>query len=100
MPRRERRSITCVSRPCLGTNHYIVLSKKPPHTNAGKTFIDFFLGEESMRIMAKNGEVVNRKGVYPPIAAIDKVKMLEMEDFDTNGFAEKRKEYQKIFSRQ
>ena len=83
----------------LGTNHYIVLSKRAPHTNSGKTFIDFFLGEESMRIMAKNGESVNRQGVYPPIPDIEKVKVIEMEDFDTNGFAEKRKEYQKIFFR-
>ena len=52
-----------------------------------------------MRIMAKNGESVNRKGVYPPIPEIDKVKLLDMEDFDTKGFAEKKKEYQKIFAR-
>jgi iron(III) transport system substrate-binding protein len=84
----------------LGTNHYIVLSKRAPHTNAGKAFIDFFLGEESMRIMAKNGEVVNRQGVYPPIPDIEKVKVLEMEDFDTAGFAEKRKEFQRIFIQQ
>ncbi|HEX4987318.1 MAG TPA: extracellular solute-binding protein [Candidatus Binatia bacterium] len=83
----------------LGTNHYIVLSKRASHANAGKAFIDFFLGDESMKIMAKNGESVNRKGVYPPIPDIEKVKVIEMEDFDTNGFAEKRKEYQKIFLR-
>ena len=47
----------------------------------------------------KNGESVNRRGVYLPIADIEKVKVIEMEDFDTNGFAEKRKEYKKIFSR-
>lgn len=83
----------------MGTSHYITLSKKAPHTNAGKAFIDFFLGDESMRIMAKNGESVNRQGVYPPIPGIDKVKLLDMEDFDTKGFAEKKKEYQKIFMR-
>jgi len=83
----------------FGSSHYILMSKRAPHTNAGKTFIDFFLGDESMRIMAKNGESVNRKGVYPPIPDIEKVKVIEMDDFDTNGFAEKRKEYQKIFLR-
>ena len=83
----------------MGSSHYITLSKKAPHTNAGKAFIDFFLGDESMRIMAKNGESVNRTGVYPPIPGIDKVKLLDMEDFDTQGFAEKKKEYQKIFMR-
>ncbi len=83
----------------MGSSHYLTLSKKAPHTNAGKAFIDFFLGDESMRIMAKNGESVNRKGVYPPIPEIDKVKLIDMEDFDTKGFAEKKKEYQKIFMR-
>jgi len=83
----------------MGTSHYITLSKRAPHTNGGKAFIDFFLGDESMKIMAKNGESVNRKGVYPPIPEIDKVKLLDMEDFDTKAFAEKKKEYQKIFAR-
>ncbi len=44
-----------------------------------------------MKIMAKNGESVNRKGAYPPIPEIDKVKLLDMEDFDTKGFAERKK---------
>ena len=30
----------------------------------------------------------------------EKVKVLEMEDFDTAGFAEKRKEFQRIFIQQ
>jgi hypothetical protein len=50
-------------------------------------------------LSGKNGESVNRKGVYPPIPEIDKVKLLDMENFDAKGFAEKRKEYQKIFMR-
>jgi iron(III) transport system substrate-binding protein len=83
----------------IGNTHHITLSKKAPHSNAGKAFIDFFLGEESMKILAKNGESVNRKGVYPPIPEIDKVNLLDMENFDAKGFAEKRKEYQKIFMR-
>ena len=49
--------------------------------------------------MAKNGESVNRTGVYPPIPDIEKVKLIAMEDFDVKGFAEKKKEYQKIFFR-
>ncbi len=81
----------------MGNSHYIVLSKKARHPNAGKAFIDFFLGEESMRIMARNGESVNRKGVYPPIPDIEKFKMIEMEDFDTKGFAEKKRTIRKSF---
>jgi len=85
--------------PMMGQSHYITLSKRAPHPNGGKAFIDFFLGDESMKILAKNGESVNRKGVYPPIPEIEKVKVLDMEDFDAQGFAEKKKEYQKIFAR-
>jgi hypothetical protein len=52
-----------------------------------------------MRTMAKNSESVKRKGVYPPAPEIDKVKLLDMEDFDTKGFAEKKNEHQNIFMR-
>jgi hypothetical protein len=48
--------------------------------------------------MAKNGASVTQ-GICPPTPEIDKVKLLDMEDFDTKGFAEKKKEYQKVFMR-
>ncbi|MBI2997598.1 MAG: extracellular solute-binding protein [Deltaproteobacteria bacterium] len=83
----------------LGDGHYAPLSNKAPHPNAGKTFIDFFLGDESMNIMAKMGEFVNRKGVFPPLPDADKIQFVEMLDLDTKGFAEKKKEYAKIFLR-
>ena len=81
----------------LGDGHYAPLSNKAPHPNAGKAFIDYFLGEESMTIMAKMGEFVNRKGVYPPLPDADKIQFVEMLDLDKKTFAEKKKEYTKIF---
>jgi iron(III) transport system substrate-binding protein len=81
----------------MGDGHYLPLSAKAPHPNAGKAFIDFFLGEEGMTIMAKMGEFVNRKGVLPPLPDADKIQFVEMIDLDTKGFAEKKKEYTKIF---
>ena len=51
----------------LGDASYLSLYHKAPHPNAAKAFIDFFLDEESMNLMAKAGEFVNRKGVYPPV---------------------------------
>ena len=83
----------------LGDGHYAILSNKPPHPNAGKAFVDFFLGEESMRILAKMGEFVNRKGIYPPLPDADKIQFVPMEDFSMNEYAEKRKEFQKMFMR-
>jgi iron(III) transport system substrate-binding protein len=81
----------------LGDGHYLGLNAKAPHVNAGKAFIDYFLGEESMTIMANFGEFVNRKGVYPPIPGADKIGFVEMNDLSKEQFAEKKKEYTKIF---
>jgi iron(III) transport system substrate-binding protein len=81
----------------MGDGHYIPLSAKPAHPNAGKAFIDFFLGDEGMNIMAKMGEFVNRKGVFPPLPDADKIQFVEMLDLDTKAFAEKKKEYTKTF---
>jgi hypothetical protein len=52
-----------------------------------------------MTMLAKQGEFVNRKGVYPPIAGSDKIQFVEMYDLDAKAFAQKKKEYQEIFSR-
>jgi iron(III) transport system substrate-binding protein len=81
----------------MGDGHYITLSNKAPHSNAGKAFIDYFLGDDGMNIMAKMGEFVNRKGVFPPLPDADKIQFVEMLDLDTKTFLEKKKEYTKTF---
>jgi iron(III) transport system substrate-binding protein len=83
----------------MGDGHYLTLSNKAPHPNAGKALIDYFLGPESMSALAKLGEFVNRKGIYPPLADADKIQFVEMHDLNSKQFAEKKKEYQKIFLR-
>ena len=81
----------------LSLGQYIALSSKASRPNSGKAFIDFFLGDESMRMLAKQGEFVNRKGIYPSLPDADKIQAVEMDDFDAQGFKEKTQEYQKIF---
>jgi iron(III) transport system substrate-binding protein len=81
----------------LGDASYLSLFHKAPHPNAAKAFIDFFLDEESMSIMAKAGEFVNRKGVYPPVPDADKIQFVEMDDLGEKVYAEKRKEFHKLF---
>ncbi|HEY1371377.1 MAG TPA: extracellular solute-binding protein [Candidatus Binatia bacterium] len=81
----------------MGDGHYLALGAKAPHPNAGKAFIDYFLGEESLRIMANIGEFVNRKGIYPPLPDADKIKVVEMVPMDEKAFKEKMQEYRKIF---
>lgn len=81
----------------MGDGQSITLGAKPPHSNAGKAFIDFFLGEEGLRLMAGIGEFVTRKGIYPPLPDADKIEMVEMDDMDKKAYAEKMQEYRKIF---
>ena len=83
----------------MGDGHYLTLGSKAPHPNAGKALIDFFLSQESMSLIAKLGEFVNRKGVYPPLPDADKIQFVGMYDLDPKQFAEKKKEYQQIFLR-
>ncbi len=81
----------------MGDGHYLALDNKAPHPNAGKALIDFFLDDESMNMMAKLGEFVNRKGIYPPLPDADKIQFVEMVDLGTKEFKEKKDEYTKIF---
>ena len=81
----------------MGDGQSVALGAKAPHPNAGKAFIDFFLGEEGLRLMAGIGEFVTRKGIYPPLPDADKIEMVEMDELDQKGFAEKMTEYKKIF---
>lgn len=81
----------------LGHGHYVALNNRAPHPNAGKAFIDFFLGDESMKVIAAMGEFVGRKGIYPSLPDADRIQVVEMDELDMAGFAEKRKEYSKLF---
>jgi iron(III) transport system substrate-binding protein len=81
----------------MGDGHGIALAAKAPRVNAGKAFIDYFLGEEGLKIMAGVGEFVTRKGIYPPLPGADKIELVEMIDMDKKGYKEKMAEYRKIF---
>ena len=81
----------------MGDGHAVALGAKAPHPNAGKAFLDFFLGEEGLKIMASVGEFVTRKGIYPPLPDADKIELIEMVDLDKQAYAEKMAEYRKIF---
>ena len=84
----------------MGDGQAIALGAKAPHPNAGKAFIDFFLDEEGLKIMASIGEFVTRKGIYPPLPDADKIELVEMVDMDKKAYAEKMAEYKKIFLQQ
>lgn len=81
----------------LGDSHYVGISNKASHPNAAKAFVDFFLNDESMKIMAGRGEFVNRKGIYPPLKDAEKIEFVPMDHLGMKGFAEKKDEYKRLF---
>lgn len=83
----------------LGDSHFAVMSNKAPHPNAAKAFIDYYLDDESMKILAQSGEFANRKGIYPPLPGADKIQYVRMEVLDAKAFEDKKKEYGKLFLR-
>lgn len=81
----------------MGDGQSISMANKAPHVNAGKAFVDFFLGDESLKIMANIGEFVTRKGIYPPLPDANKIQLVDMVEMDKEAFAQKMAEYKKIF---
>jgi iron(III) transport system substrate-binding protein len=81
----------------MGDGQSITLAAKGPHVNAGKAFIDYFLGEGSLKIMANIGEFVTRKGIYPPLPDANKIQLVDLIDMDKDAFTQKMAEYRKIF---
>jgi iron(III) transport system substrate-binding protein len=81
----------------MGDGQSITLAAKGPHPNGGKAFIDYFLGDESLKIMANIGEFVTRKGIYPPLPDANKIQLVDMIEMDKEAFAQKMAEYKKIF---
>jgi ABC-type Fe3+ transport system substrate-binding protein len=83
----------------LGDPDFAVLSNKAPHPNAGQAFIDYYLDDENMKVLAQSGEFANRNGIYPQIDGADKIHYVQMDHLDAKAFEEKKKEYGKIFRR-
>jgi iron(III) transport system substrate-binding protein len=85
----------------LGDGNFIGLTTKAPHPNAAKLYIDYFLGQESMEIMAKVGEFVNRRGVYPPISGAEQVvsRFVQMIEMSAEDYSRKKEEYRQTFRR-
>ena len=69
---KRRASRVCKTRENAGRHSLCRTGQKAPHPNAGKAFVDFYLDDEAMKILAQSGEFVNRKGIYPPLPGTTK----------------------------
>jgi len=90
-----------VSQPMMGTPRGIGIAAKAPHPNAARLFVDYWLSKEAMKIMADQvGEYVLAPGVYPPIAGIDKAKVIPIRELSDEEIKKWGAEFKKIFAKQ
>jgi len=89
-----------VSQPMMGTPRAIGITAKAPHPNAARLFVDYWLSKDAMKIMADQvGEYVLAPGVYPPISAIDKAKVIPIRELSDDEIRKWGAEFKKIFAK-
>jgi iron(III) transport system substrate-binding protein len=82
----------------LADGHQIGIQAKAPHPNAARLFEDFCISHEGMEILAKEGEFVTAKGLYPPIKDADKIKVVEMDEMDQKEYRKWSAEMRRLFA--
>jgi len=66
-----------VKQPLLGTPRGMAISASAKNPNAAKLFMDFWLSQKAMGMLATDvGEYVLAPGVFPPIDGMDKAKVI------------------------
>lgn len=81
----------------LADSHQVGIQAKAPHPNAARLFEDFFISREGMEILAKEGEFVTAKGMYPPIKDAEKVQAVPMHELDAAEYRKWAAEVRKLF---
>lgn len=81
----------------LADGHQIGIQAKAPHPSAARLFEDFFISREGMQILAKEGEFVTAKGLYPPIKDADKIHPIEMDEMDRREYKKWSDEMRRLF---
>jgi iron(III) transport system substrate-binding protein len=82
----------------LGTPRGIAVAANAPHPEAAKLFVDYWLSQNAMQLLAdKVGEYVLAPGVFPPIDGISKVKVLPIRSLSNEEISNWGKEFHKIF---
>jgi iron(III) transport system substrate-binding protein len=87
-----------MEQPLLGTPRGIAIASGSPHPAAARLFFDTWLSKESAKILAeKVGEYVLYPGVYPPIAGIEKARVLPIRELSDDEIRHWAAEFKKIF---
>jgi iron(III) transport system substrate-binding protein len=87
-----------VEQPLLGTPRAIAVTSKAPHPNAARLFVDYWLSDKAMGVLAKDvGEYVLAPGVYPPIDGMDKATVMPIRDLSDEEIQKWGDQFKTIF---
>lgn len=88
-----------VDQPLMGTPRGISVTASAKHPNAARLFVDYWLSRDAMKMLAdKVGEYVLYPDVYPPIAGIEKAKVLPIRELPDEEIRRWGAEFKKIFA--
>ena len=84
--------------PVMGTPRGIAIASAAPHPNAAKLFVDYWLSRDAMKTLAEDvGEYVLHPGIFPPIAGMDKAKVIPIRELSDDEIRHWGGEFKKIF---
>ncbi len=87
-----------LSQPLMGTPRAIAVSSTAPHPNAAREFVDYWLSQKAAGMLARDvGEYVLAPGVYPPIAGMDKAKVIAIRELSDEEIKKWGAEFKTIF---
>lgn len=88
-----------IEQPLMGTPRAIAVTSSAPNPDGAKAFMDYWLSEEAMSILAKEvGEYVLAPGIFPPIDGINKAEVLAIRELSDEEIQQWGAEFKKIFS--
>ncbi len=74
------------------------MTSKAPHPDAARAFVDYWLSQKAMGMLAKDvGEYVLAPGVHPPIDGMDKARVIAIRELSDDEIRKWGAEFKKIF---
>ncbi len=88
-----------VAQPLLGTPRAIAVTSSAPNPDSAKAFIDYWLSDEAMSILAEDvGEYVLAPGIFPPIEGMDKAEVIAIRELSDEEIQQWGNEFKQIFA--
>jgi len=87
-----------LEQPLLGTPRAIAVTSSAPNPEEAKAFVDYWLSNEAMSILANDvGEYVLAPGVFPPIEDMDKAEVIAIRELSDEEIQNWGEEFREIF---